>query len=394
MFNITSTDEALSHALLKLSRQQPFFSALAFYLNPEFSDAPGISTAGTAGFHLWLNPGFFSAQTLQERVGLLLHEVMHVAFEHVFRRGGRDPRRWNAACDFVVNQMIKDAGGEIPKGGCLDPQYAGLLEEEVYGRLPKSIEIRFPAKLYDLLENEPQASSGEGESQPSPHEIELLRQRARAALLQAALTARMMGALPAGIARYLDIIRQPEQDWRALLADYLTALEKGDYDWMRPSRRSAALGIVLPDIRRVAALEHAVIVVDTSGSIAQEELAYFIGEILGVVDLCFPRALTVLPCDAQVYAPISFDSIPDAETVMEALHSQEALRGGGGTDMPAALDWIDRAAFLYPPAVVLVMTDGYTDFGKARDYPVVWCITRDGPAPSWGHTVRIMQRDE
>jgi predicted metal-dependent peptidase len=215
-------------------------------------------------------------------------------------------------------------------------------------------------------------------------------------LVQAAHAARMMGTLPAGVDRYLDIIRQPEQDWRALLAEYLTGLQKGDYDWTRPSRRAAALDLILPGIRPTPALEHVAIVVDTSGSISREELGYFIGEILGIVEQCSPSALTILPCDAKVYTPISFDQVPDAETVIEAFGRRNALRGGAGTDMPAALDWIDdarqRAGFSTPPSVALVMTDGHTPFGAARDYPVVWCVTADGPEPPWGHTIRIMQR--
>jgi predicted metal-dependent peptidase len=381
-------EEALAHALFKLSRQEPFFSTLAFYLDPVFSDAPTLPTAATDGLRVWLNRRFFSALGLRQRVGLLLHEVMHVAFEHVFRRGDRDPKRWNIACDFVINEMITEAGGAIPQGGCLDPRYEGLVEEEIYARLPKGIEKRY-RNFMDLLE--------EALARLSPSEREALRARVRGVLMQAAHATRLIGKLPAAVERYLDLIRQPEQDWRALLAEYLTALQKNDYDWLHPHRRGAALGLVLPGLRSLGALEHAAIVVDTSGSIGDAELAYFIAEILGIVDLCYPRALTILPCDAEVYPPLVFDYTPDAETVLAALCRQNALKGGGGTDMPAALDWIERAAMTgelaSPPAVVLVMTDGHTPFGEARDYPVVWCITEAREAPGWGHVIRMRRKD-
>ncbi|MDR0439905.1 MAG: VWA-like domain-containing protein [Candidatus Accumulibacter sp.] len=383
-----SPEEALAYALLKLSRREPFFSTLAFYLNPEFSDNPTLLTAATDGLRVWLNRDFFSALNLSEQTGLLLHEVMHIAFEHVFRRGDRDAKRWNIACDFVVNQMIKDAGGAIPKGSCLDSKYKDLLEEEVYARLPKGIEKKYP-DFMDLLE--------EALARLSPDEREALRVRVRGALMRAAHATRMIGKLPAAVERYLDLIRQPEQDWRVLLAEYLTALQKSDYDWLHPNRHGAALGIVLPGLRSVGALEHAAVVVDTSGSIGDAELAYFIGEILDIVDLCYPRTLTILPCDAEVYPPLVFDYTPDAETVLTALRRQGALKGGGGTDMPAALDWIERAAtqgeLLSPPAVVLVMTDGHTPFGEPREYPVVWCITDAQEGPDWGHVIRMRYKD-
>jgi predicted metal-dependent peptidase len=153
------------------------------------------------------------------------------------------------------------------------------------------------------------------------------------------------------------------------------------------------LKVFLPGIQQLGALEHIAIVVDTSGSIGEEELLRFVGEILGIVEVCFPRTVTVIPCDAQVYEPLVFDGVPQSAEVMTRLQSSGALEGGGGTDMPAALDWIDdNQTFDTPPAVVLLMTDGYTDFGAERNYPVIWCITENESAvadPTWGRVVRI-----
>jgi predicted metal-dependent peptidase len=377
-------DEALSYALLKFSRRQPFYSTLAFFLNPVLSD--DCRTAATDGLGIWINPDFFTELTLEQQVGLLWHEVLHIAFEHAFRRGERDRRLWNIACDFVANQMIVDAGGDIPPGGCLDNRFKDLIEEEVYARLlpdMEDIKKRY-SKFADLLDVEP-LSSQEGER---------LRQRARSALLKAAHAGRLIGELPAGVARYLARILKPEQDWRALLAEYLTTTKKSDYDWMTPNRRNAAFDFFLPGYRQAGTLEHVAVVIDTSGSIGEDELPRFIGEILGIVGLCSPNTLTVVPCDAKVYAPIQFDATPEADEVMAALSVKGVLKGGGGTDMPAALDWIEQAAGRYelnpPPAVVLVMTDGFTPFGKEGDYPVIWCIAGDAgkvAPPPWGRVV-------
>ncbi|MDR0717906.1 MAG: VWA-like domain-containing protein [Azoarcus sp.] len=389
----TKAEKALSHALVRLSRNDVFFSSLAFYLDPRFLDAPWCSTACTDGARIQINPAFFAALGAKEQVALLKHEVMHVAFEHVFRRGARHPLRWNIACDCVINLMILEEGGALPPGGFCNKAYKGLIEEEVYEKLPPGIEERLGGKfLADLQEGDDLA-----EKIFSPAQRARNRQRARALILQAAQAARMtQGSLPLGVERYLEKILEPEQDWRALLAEYLTALEKSDYDWMRPNRRNGVLETFLPGMATAGALEHIAIVVDTSGSIGKKELARFIGEILGVVEVCFPRAVTIIPCDAKVYPPLSFDCVPARDTVLQGLQSRDALKGGGGTDMPAALDWIDRGIvrqeFFTPPAVALVMTDGYTDFGPERDYPVIWCITANKaqvPAPGWGRVVRM-----
>ena len=388
MLNATPTAEidadaskALSDTLVRLTRGNVFYSTLAFYLNPQFTQAPGLLTACTDGLRILLNPRFFMGLTPQEQVALLKHEILHVAFEHIFRRKGRHPKRWNIACDCVINQIIKEEGGTLLPGSAYDEACQGLIEEEVYEKLPAGIEDEFATSLWDLWEISQCANRA-------------LCAKARDLVLQAAQAARMtQGDLPVGIGRYLDEFLQPEQDWRALLADYLTAQEKSDYDWMRPNRRNSVLNVYLPAIRQLGALEHIAIVVDTSSSIGTEELARFIGEILGIVEVCYPRTLSVIPCDAKVYPPLVFDGVPQGADVMQQLQTSGALKGGGGTNMTVALDWIGRAStFNTPPAVVLVMTDGETDFGNERNYPVIWCITETEKAvadPAWGRVVRM-----
>jgi predicted metal-dependent peptidase len=384
--SVISTDieatQALSEAMIRLTRGDVFFSTLAFLLNPQISDDPVLLTACTDGTRILLNPDYFKSLNPQEQVALLKHEVLHVAFEHNFRRGGRRPKRWNIACDYIVNQIIKKEGGMLSPDDAYDEAYKGMIEEELYETLPADIEDKFVGNLWDLRD------MMEGRLTPEA------RAKIRGLVLQAAHTARMtQGRLPFGIERYLDEILQPEQDWRALLAEHLTAQAKSDYDWMRPNRRNSVHKAYLPAIQQIGALDHVAIVVDTSGSIGEKELARFIGEILGIVEVCYPRTLSIIPCDAEVYPALVFDSVPQSAEVMTQLQTSGALKGGGGTDMPVALDWIEsNQTFNTPPAVVLVMTDGYTDFGEERHYPVIWCITADASHvadPSWGRVVRI-----
>jgi predicted metal-dependent peptidase len=327
--------QALSDTLVRLTRADVFYSTLAFYLNPRLTHASGLLTACTDGTRVLLNPHFFTRLTPQEQVALLKHEVMHVAFEHVFRRGNRHPKRWNIACDYVINLIIKEEGGSLPPGGACDEAYKGLIEEEVYDKLPPGIEDHFAGFMNDLWEA--------GDGTLSSEERKALQNKARELILQAAQAARMtQGKLPAGFEHYLNQLLQPEQDWHALLAEYLTAQEKSDYDWMRPNRRNSVLKIYLPGIQQLGALEHIAIVVDTSGSIGHEELLRFVGEILGIVEVCFPRAVTIIPCDAQVYEPLVFDGVPQSAEVMARLQKSGALKGGGGTDMSGALRYASR----------------------------------------------------
>jgi predicted metal-dependent peptidase len=47
--------------------------------------------------------------------------------------------------------------------------------------------------------------------------------------------------------------------------------------------------------------------------------------------------------------------------------------------MPAGFDYCDEHGIT--PDVFVCLTDGYTDFGQAQHYPVVWCISSDIEAP-------------
>ncbi|WP_344586038.1 vWA domain-containing protein, partial [Kitasatospora paracochleata] len=153
-----------------------------------------------------------------------------------------------------------------------------------------------------------------------------------------------------------------------------------DYTYRRPSRRTPALrGVVLPSLRRP--LPRVAVVIDTSGSMGDGELAAALGEVTGVLREVGVRGnrVTVLACDADVHAV-------SRVTATE----QITLGGGGGTDMRVGID----AAMAAPerPGIVIVLTDGLTPWPD--ELPgcrlVAALIGQDAPAPpSWVETVRI-----
>ena len=54
--------------------------------------------------------------------------------------------------------------------------------------------------------------------------------------------------------------------------------------------------------------------------------------------------------------------------------------------MPALFPWIDEHGI--QPHQVIILTDGYTDFGTPPSWPVCWCITTDVKSP-WGRTLHV-----
>ena len=96
---------------------------------------------------------------------------------------------------------------------------------------------------------------------------------------QALRSAKVCGHDPLGVERPLTESRQSQQDWRAILRDFVAATAPSDYRWTPPNRRYIASGLYLPSVER-RGLGEIVIAVDTSGSIGKIELEQFAGEII------------------------------------------------------------------------------------------------------------------
>jgi predicted metal-dependent peptidase len=93
-----------------------------------------LPTCGVDGKHLWVNPEFVSSLDAAERLGVLGHEILHLVLGHVWiwRRRWRNPMRWNAAADYVVNLILSEEGFTLPKGGLLDERFVNMSVEQVY----------------------------------------------------------------------------------------------------------------------------------------------------------------------------------------------------------------------------------------------------------------------
>jgi predicted metal-dependent peptidase len=75
---------------------------------------------------------FVETLNTAELAGVLAHEVMHPALQHHTRRGDRDRKRWNMACDDAINPLLLDAGLTLPKDVLIDHRFRGMSAERIY----------------------------------------------------------------------------------------------------------------------------------------------------------------------------------------------------------------------------------------------------------------------
>ena len=134
----TPTSLRIQKARTALMLDHPFFGSLLFRLKGR--ECRSIQTMATDGVSLFYNPEFVETLNAATLAGTLAHEVMHPALHHHVRRSGRDPKRWNEACDYAINPLLVDAGLSLPEGVLIDDRFRGMSAEQIYNLLESESE--------------------------------------------------------------------------------------------------------------------------------------------------------------------------------------------------------------------------------------------------------------
>lgn len=338
--------QSIVAARVSLLFNQPFFGNLATRM--ELIDASKwCKTAATDGRKLYYNREFIKALTPPELLFLIGHEVLHCVYDHLGRRGSRDPQLWNMANDYIVNYTLKKEGlGDMPKGGLYDDKYTDeMTSEEVY-RLLEQNSTKVQMTLDEHLEmdgsdgddGDGNGSGGKtvtvtvmGDGNGPPKLTEEDRQKIRNEIKAAVINAAQAvgaGKVPAGVKRLIEDFTNPIMDWRALLEMHIQSSIKDDYTFMRPSKRSWGLGgkavVILPGQNFKDTVDVAVCI-DTSGSMTDEMLRDFLSETKGIMETFDDFKLTLWTFDTQVYNPKVFTQ-NNIDEIMDY-----NPQGGGGT---------------------------------------------------------------
>ena len=353
------TDKVISSSILRLRSRAPFFGTLALYADwiPESS----ISTACTNGREVYYNPDFFASLCTADRDFVIAHEIAHMALRHVGRRGPRDPRRWNIACDIVVNGLCERAGLQPMPGALRDRKRESLRAEDVYAQLKDVSRARLAklganigGKLRDLDDRATSTGSVEADRRWDGYW--------RQALRRAATSERMLQSNAPGLssARELAGVLEPQMNWRTMLWRYVV---KSPTDYVGFDRRFIWRGDYIDALDGERLDVH--ICVDTSGSINRSVLERFVGEVKGIC-ACHPNINASLwYADSSLYGPWT---ITQTETL-------PTPQGGGGTDFRPFFRAVQRRQHLTTGAdpVAVYLTDGLGSFPReAPLFPVLW----------------------
>lgn len=400
--------EALVKARLRLLFKHPFFGNIALRLSLKAADRNWCPTAATDGRNFYYNPAFIVQLREGENVFLVGHELGHCIYEHFFRREDRDPKLWNIAGDYIINNTLDNE--MVKKGGnyCevitylkpyLDHKYDGWTTEEIYDDLLEQQENGGkPENEGELLDVHIDASDGDedGDSEggadglaPKPKAMDEDAQRElsneiKDAIVQAA-NAVEAGDVPADMRRMIKGLLEPQMDWREIIRSQIESSIRSDFTFLRPNRKGWHMSAILPGMDRDTEISIA-LAIDTSGSISPRMLQEFVSEVAGIMDQYERYTIDIWQFDTRVYSYERFES-NDGKDLRDY-----TIRGGGGTDFVPNWNFMEEQGI--EPDQFIMFTDGYPcgSWGNEEYCDTVFLVHTNGshgakPQAPFGQTV-------
>lgn len=385
-----------AQARLVMNPNFAFWGALSLHLRPEHDESE--KTMSTDGRGIFYSEEFTQSLPDDELLGVVAHEAGHCALRHHTRRGERDLEDWNRAADYELNPILIQAGLKLPRGGLVNPKFAGLSAESIYTALraqksqPQSGQSGKPGangqqsgagapqagqpsggqpgnggKPQDLG-NDPGGCGGVRDAAPAHDKAGLAQAAAQweANVKQALAIGKRAGKIPGALAAMESVVKKPQIDVPALVRRFIDDSTSRDYSWTRPNRRFAWRGTILPTMipDRPA---HIVAMIDSSGSMSVPDVQMLTAELQAALDEGAADRLTVAYADTQVGAHATYEP-------GDLISIRDVPRGG--TSFAQPFQWIaencpDATAILY-------LTDAdTTSWGEEPNCPVLWIVNGD-----------------
>ena len=407
-------------ARMRLLLDQSFYGLLIMHVKIALSDLNESAWTDNQQY-IYFNPDFLDSISDRELVYVLEHEVMHIVLKHVERMlsGDFDAELYNIASDIVVNSSIMRAhggkessisiqaygGAQMHKAPDGSEGYDYTVEEIYrtletrYKKLKEDMERQLKDDGYEgwdihIIDGDNYADDknaagniDDGESNLDKMLIHMAWQSwiISAAEMAVKYGGKGIGSLPMFVERYIRYIKQPELDWRIILNEFVQE-EVNDYSFSPPDKRFSESPFYLPDYNDTEfRVEKMLFMIDTSGSMSDEDISDVYSEIKGAIDQFNGKLQGWLGFfDAAVYPPQPFSDEEEFDIIRP--------EGGGGTRFDIIFDYVRDEMTEEAPVLIIILTDGYAPFPAERaaeDKPVLWILINSYVNPPWGKVARI-----
>lgn len=340
---------SIYHEVTKFSKslmlKEPFYGLFLISLNKELTTSipTACVTPDNINIKLCINPDFWSSLDENTKLGVLKHELLHIAFFHL-QHFDRFPNKklYNVAADLEINQYIQaEYKGE---------KWDGLeFDEGIYkplNLLPKQGTKYYYEKLQDELDNNPDGDFAdfmngmeidihelwEAMEGMSEAERKLIGKQVDHQLKEIASQlekrAKDRGLIPSEMKDYISSlfeVQEPVLDWKAYLRRFSNTSNK---IFTKKTRRKPNKRFYGNPALKIKLKKSTLVAIDTSGSVSNSELAEFFNEIYHIYKT--GTKVTVVECDA------------DIQRVYEYKGNLEDLsvQGRGGTDFEPVMQYL------------------------------------------------------
>jgi predicted metal-dependent peptidase len=369
--------ESLSKTGKDLILKEPYYGFFLIQLNKLWSDR--VPTAGVCkhniNYQLVINTEFWESLSSEHKLGLLKHELLHIAFGHltVFSKFS-DKKRANIAMDMEINQYI-DAE-YLPDGGIRIENYQDLnLKLKAgcryyYDKLNQFQEDKDKNgtcgnsnmdKLLDDMANGniPDHSTWEEFEDLTEAEEKLMDKQVQRILQEAENQVKSRGGhVPDEIKGkiILDEIVPPKFNWREHVRRFTGVSTK---IFTRKTRRKENLKFPDNPALRIKMRQKMLLGIDTSGSVSNDELKEFMNEIHHLYKCGVD--IKILQCDTQIRSEEDYKGKFEMKVV-----------GRGGTDFDPVLEYYERHKEF---TSLIYFTDGECSTSIKPSKPVLWVLS-------------------
>jgi predicted metal-dependent peptidase len=390
-------DEAIANMSMVTS---PYFKDYVFYMHllaqckVVFSES--LQAAAGVGFKndtyiLCLNPaeviattpegveiqGFCSKMPIEQRIGILKHEMLHIALGHLIRvkDGDKDFKKYNIASDCALDQ-------EIDRNHL--PSYAIYPDNNFPTKETDVLWGQTAEYYYSIIDDEQiqQQDAGEGQSgygviddHSGWEEVEsdptLQQEMTKNMVEKAASEAqKSRGNLPVGYAAMIDnLIVRREVDWKQILRRIVGNKKANQRKTLLRRDRRLPFANWIKGKTKDRIFELAVIS-DVSGSVSDSALQEVWGEIIHICQL-FNTPVNLIQVDTQP---------TDPEPLTKATKTL-TRKACGGTYLSPAISKLRQTKTDFDALVVT--TDGYLHESDVEPFyklnkPVIWLIESTG----------------
>ena len=393
--------EKISIAKSRLIMSEPFFASLVMPM--EFVEDYSCKAMCTNGKQIRYNPSFVDQRTIEEVVGVLAHEGLHVGMCHHTRGENKDHKTWNQACDYAINPILKESFFKLPQGGLFKDEFKDKYAEDIYEIIYEEPQDNQggggngDGSSGQQQQPGQQSQQGQGNQQQNPDEFgpedwggveqndfnetgetnEEAEANAKQRMVQAMNAAKQAGKLSAGLERLVEDLIETKTPWAEILSRFVAEVSTNDYSWLRPNKRYIPSGLYLPELRSEE-FGKIVFAIDTSSSIDKETLKVFVSELKEASSL-FKIPCLVVHCDSRVKHVEELEEDSDIIPV-----------GGGGTKFSPVFEYVEENDIECKALVYL--SDGYCgDFPDEPEYNTLWCIygTNNKFNPPFGEVIKI-----